>query len=789
MKTWKKVWSVITIFVLLLSFVKPVTYAKEEKPVAKKVKYMIQTENLSGYTKMKNEFRNEKKLFVNHKDSDEEYLKEPRSVVAELTKDEAASFSEEEGVTVERDYSVKADSTDSGEAVPDDTGFIPVEVSPKQKYEEEYTDKPEEFEPCKKVTDPKKKNEVVPWNIACVAGTPSQNKYRGKHIKVAVIDSGIDTHDELNTKGWVDFSDRVNGYKPVDNSGHGTSMAGVIAARINGIGFEGIADEAELYSVKIFDRENTASVSTVVKAIEWCIANDIDIINMSFGMEHPSSILAGEIKKAYDRGILMIGAAGNDTSEIQYPAAYPEVISVGSIDPNLNASDFSDNDKVDLVAPGEDAQTIAYLGAYGIAEGTSIAAAHVTGVAAAVKSAKRKAGNAQLREALCSSAVILKDKSRLVNYQAAVAAIKKASRIPAAASELQEITSEMAEDKDAYVAGSWMAGKWLDGSNTGHEAMVNAMDFTSSCLRPNTETEGIHNKWIVARAAHQTDGIKQLSAADDTFRDANGVVVAEEKGGTRMLSPYHAKSQYALSEVLSHLHFLYELTRRRLILRSNLDLNAGNYKGNTYYGVSIPLQTKKRIIADLNVLYKDLETTYKNTINMNTVMAKGYMVLGVFLHLVQDIQAHRAVVNPSMVFRSSQTTDYYTADVMGETISNSRINGTNILNAATGSYLFRIFKEQGPMPIIRLKDFLKNDKENNILCTVTVNGKTYRCSASDAYEDNPYFYRRRYSTAQQFSVQYVNRMISDSGSTSTQLNTFFRSADVPIYEKKCSKFK
>ena len=93
------------------------------------------------------------------------------------------------------------------------------------------------------------------------------------------------------------------------------------------------------------------------------------------------------------------------------------------------------------------------------------------------------------------------------------------------------------------------------------------------------------------------------------------------------------------------------------------------------------------------------------------------------------------------------------------------------------------------MPIIRLKDFLKNDKKKNILCTVTVNGKAYKCSASEAYEDNPYFYRRRYSTAQQFSVQYVNRMISDPGSTSTQLNTFFRSADVPIYEKKCSKFK
>ncbi len=789
MKISKKVWSVITIFVILLSFAKPAAYAKEEKPAAKKVKYLIQTEDASGYNKIKNEFRSKKKLYVNHKDSDEEYLRDPRSVVAELTKEEAASFAGEEGVTVELDYPVKADSTDSGEAVPEVTEYVPVEVPSKQKQEEEYTDEPEEFVPCKKVTDPKKKDEIVPWNIACVAGTPSQNKYRGRHVRVAVMDSGIDPHDELNTKGWVDFSDRVNGYKPTDNSGHGTSMAGVIAARINGIGFEGIADEAELYSVKIFNRENTASVSTVVKAIEWCIANDIDIINMSFGMAQHSSILAKEIKKAYDRGILMIGAAGNDAGDIQYPAAYPEVISVGSIDPNLNASDFSDNEKVDLVAPGEEAQTTAYLGAYGIAEGTSIATAHVTGVAAAVKSARREAGNEELREALCSSAVVLKDKSRLVNYQAAVAAIKQAHRLPAAASELKEITSEKAEDKESYVAGSWTALKWLDGSNTGHEAMVNAMDFTSSCLRPNTETEGIHNKWIVARAARQTDGIKQLSAGDNSFRDANGAVVT--KGGTTMLSPYHAKSQYAFSEVLSHLQFLYELARRRLILRSNLEMNAANYKGDTYYGVSIPLRTKKRIIEDLNVLYKDLEIYFKaDSINMNTVMAKGFMILGVFLHLVQDIQAHRAVVNPNMVFRSSQTPDYYSTDTMGETISDSRINGSNLLNAATGSYLFRIFKEKGPMPIIRLKDFLKKDNENKIRkCMVTVDGKTYQCFASEAYEDNPYFYWRRYSTAQQFSVRYVNRMISDSGNTSTQLNNYFRSADVPIYEKKCTKFK
>jgi subtilisin family serine protease len=68
-----------------------------------------------------------------------------------------------------------------------------------------------------------------------------------------VIDSGIDTHNELLVRDWVDFSERVDGYKPMDNSGHGTSIAGVIWARINGVGLVGIASDAELYSVKVLN--------------------------------------------------------------------------------------------------------------------------------------------------------------------------------------------------------------------------------------------------------------------------------------------------------------------------------------------------------------------------------------------------------------------------------------------------------------------------------------------------------------------------------------------------------
>ena len=139
--------------------------------------------------------------------------------------------------------------------------------------------------------------EIVPWNIACVAGNVKENQYRGEGVKVAVIDSGIDTHYELDTKDWMDFSDKTQGYKPTDNTGHGTEVAGVIGARINGTGMVGIASKAQLYSVKVLDKENQTTISTVIKAIEWCIENDMDIINMSFGTDHYSKVLEEEIEK------------------------------------------------------------------------------------------------------------------------------------------------------------------------------------------------------------------------------------------------------------------------------------------------------------------------------------------------------------------------------------------------------------------------------------------------------------------------------------------------------------
>lgn len=752
-----------------------------------KQEYVLTADNLHSFNQMKEKMNRQGKRVVRHDISDEQYLEDSHSLVVEMTKEEAAEYEKESGISVEEDQKLMASNQDSERNSL--LEFIAEEV-PIDKYEteEEYSDNPYNFKPCKDTSNRKGSKEIVPWNISCVAGTPHENKYKGKNIKVAVIDSGIDTHDELNTKEWIDFSDTVHGYKPTDNSGHGTAVAGVIAGRINGIGMEGIASEADIYSVKVLDKENTAPVSAVVKAIQWCIDNEIDIINMSFGMDTDSVLLHEIIEKAYDKGILMIAAAGNDTDSIQYPAAYPQVMAVGSVGEDLEISDFSCSEDVEVTAPGENAQTTGFVGSYMKASGTSIAAAHVTGVAAAVKSARHSLSANELRQAIVESATPLSDGNRLVNYENAVRYGKKKAVKRISAPKLKQEMGEMAEDKDSYVEGSWSSSRWNEETVSGHYSMINNMELSYFSVGAANDTQRVYNRGIVASAAYNTDMIEQLSSkgSGNYPRNANGEVLGKNEG-EKCYSPYHAKSQYDMTDVLHHLRFLYELARRRLVLNSPLNLTATDYSGNSYYGAVLDQKMKRRIIVDMNVLYQNLAEQYRNTqVNINTTYGKGYMVLGVFLHLVQDMEAHRAKVSKGMVFSSSSYNSYYTADYFGASMGECRIKGNNIFgNPATGngSYshacmmLYVQLTNGAAMPVIRLKDYLKNN------ITIVYNNKVFADQEpSQAYEDNPHFASYRFSIAQLHSKSYINQMLADTGTTSSKLNYYFTNSANPLYE-------
>lgn len=773
-----KILSVVLSFSLLASSFGGfgVTSVKESRASEKRDEYLIQVDNPAVYSQIHTEMKNNDSEVVKHTKEDEAYLAENKAMVVSLTKSEAAELKEEQGVTVEKDATVR------GSEITDD-GLIyaePEEIDlDAYLNEDEYTTDATGFEPREDVTDPDKKDEIVPWNISCVAGTPHENQYKGEKVKVAVLDSGIDMHDEFYTRQWVDFSDTVNGYKPTDNNGHGTMVAGPIAARISGFGMEGIASGAELYSVKILDKENEASVSTVVKAIEWCIQNDMDVINMSFGMDSYSEILADAVKKAYNNDILMVAAAGNDVKQVQYPARFPEVLSVGSINSKLETSEFSDNSQTDLAAPGEDVQSTGFLGSYTKVSGTSLAAAHVTGVAAAVKSADTSLTASQLMEVLKGSAVSLGADGKLVNYENAVALAREKENLPVTKSDVAEITQEKAEDEECHVKGSWSTYPWSNQNlDVGHYSLTNSL--VPSYFKGANTAEQVAYRNIVAEAVRMPDILARMSASGigNSDRDAEGNILSSSS--SKMYSPYHAKSQYSLDEVKQHILFLYELARRRIMLGEAFSETISDYYGDNYKGVAISQKMQRRIVKDIidmkDAKGKDSQLEWdmpsKLKAGRDSVLAEGYMILGVFLHLVQDLQSHRAKVDIGMIKKADGT--YYEEDSFDSSASGSHISKYNLQTGNKRQELITNVQSTNGLPFIRLKDYLCPG-----VIVFSVNGKSYSCTLSQAYEDNPYFFSHRFSTAQAFSASYMTNMLRDTADK-TNRTTYLTNIYVPL---------
>lgn len=228
--------------------------------------------------------------------------------------------------------------------------------------------------------------ETVPWGVNEVSSTIAhQEGVTGKGVKVAVFDTGINDHPDLNISGGVSFVAGTDSFK--DDNGHGTNVAGIIASQMNNQGIMGVAPSVELYSVKVLDSAGNGRYSSIIQAVEWAIDNKINLINMSFGGSERSKILEDALQMAYDNNILIFAAAGNggksDNDTILYPAKYKQVVAVGAIDKNEERAEFSSiGPELELVAPGVDIESTLSNGSYGNKSGTSMAAPHATGVAA-----------------------------------------------------------------------------------------------------------------------------------------------------------------------------------------------------------------------------------------------------------------------------------------------------------------------------------------------------------------------------------------------------------------------
>lgn len=286
--------------------------------------------------------------------------------------------------------------------------------------------------------------ETVPWGITRI-GAPSvhTNGNKGTGINVAIIDTGINyNHPDLcdNYKGGYDFVN--DDADPLDDNGHGTHCAGIIAAADNDIGVIGVAPEANLYSLKIVNNTGRGNTSDLIAAIEWAtetckdtdISNDIHIISMSLGSNSRVTALETACSQAYDSGILLVAGAGNDGNRrgtgdsVDYPGAYSSVIAVAATDSMDNRASFSSTGPaVELAAPGVNILST-YLDGWALLSGTSMACPHVAGTAALVQAANPSFTNDNIRDRLAQTATDLGTSGRdnlygygLVNAEAASA--------------------------------------------------------------------------------------------------------------------------------------------------------------------------------------------------------------------------------------------------------------------------------------------------------------------------------------------------------------------------------
>jgi subtilisin family serine protease len=241
--------------------------------------------------------------------------------------------------------------------------------------------------------------EVLPWGVDRIDADSVWDQNRdlvldpganaGEGVKVAVLDTGIDLdHPDLqaNIKGGINA---INPQKsPDDDNGHGTHVAGIIAAADNSEGVIGTAPKAWLYAVKVLDRRGSGYISDIIEGLDWCIQNGMQVVNMSFGTSTDVPSLHEALVAAYNRGLVLVAAAGNSGPQdntVLYPAKYDEVIAVSATDSKDALADWSSRGpEVELAAPGVDIYSTFTGGTYKTLSGTSMASPHVAGTAALV---------------------------------------------------------------------------------------------------------------------------------------------------------------------------------------------------------------------------------------------------------------------------------------------------------------------------------------------------------------------------------------------------------------------
>jgi subtilisin family serine protease len=255
-------------------------------------------------------------------------------------------------------------------------------------------------------------------------------------VTVAVVDTGVDlSHPDLEPNLWTNpneiagngidddadgIVDDVHGAdlvnddgEPRDDNGHGTHVAGIVAARgDNGVGVAGVAWRARIMAVKVLDANAAGDMSAVARGVRYAVAHGARIVNVSLSGPRPGTDIVAALDEARAAGVVVVAAAGNGSADLDAKPAYPAALDA----PNLVAVTASNRRgglapkasygraTVDLSAPGTNIASTARGGGYELRSGTSTAAAEVSGALALLAGARPSLAGEALRAALLGAA-------------------------------------------------------------------------------------------------------------------------------------------------------------------------------------------------------------------------------------------------------------------------------------------------------------------------------------------------------------------------------------------------
>ncbi len=246
------------------------------------------------------------------------------------------------------------------------------------------------------------------WGLAAVNADAAWSVTRGGGTTVAVVDSGVDdTHPDLAGRvlPQVDF---VDDPWTGDPTGHGTHVAGIIAASLDGAGVAGLANEVTILPVRVLDADGTGDARTLAAGILEAVDRGATVINVSIGGSRYSELIAEVVEYAVDSGVTVVAAGGNSYMEgdpVEYPAALPGVIAVSSVDRAGQSSWFANSGPhIDIAAPGEEILSTVPGGGWEYFDGTSMAAPFVSASAALVRVANPSLNRSQVEAALLTTA-------------------------------------------------------------------------------------------------------------------------------------------------------------------------------------------------------------------------------------------------------------------------------------------------------------------------------------------------------------------------------------------------